>query len=84
MAYTPEDWGEAESNLWDEVSEGFGGLGNDSYATALFDAGWVDSDISTDDRSAARDAFFEYAIDEGYYDSEADFDWEAWREANDY
>lgn len=80
----PEDWGEAEANLWEQISGDYGDMQDDSHAMALFDAGWIDGEISKEDRDAVREEFFEYAIDSDYFDNEGDFDWAAWREANDY
>lgn len=87
--FEPEDWGRDESHLWDEISSDFRDdfgdtLENDRRAMALFDAGWIDDSLSRDARTAARDEFFDYVIEEGYFDDVDDFDWAAWREYMDY
>lgn len=84
--YYPESWEADESLLWGDVSgnrEGdFGFLADDRTAIQLFSAGWVEE---TDyDRTAIRDAFFDYVIEMGYFDDRQDFDWDAWREYMGY
>lgn len=45
----------------------------------LFYAGFVDENLSPEDRQAAREEFFDvYGLPEEY------FDWEGWREAHNY
>lgn len=85
----PGDWGSDESNLWDEIAQQFrddfgNPLESDRHAMALFDAGWIDRELDSADRSAARDAFFDYAIAEGFFDDVDDFDWAEWREYMGY
>lgn len=85
----PEDWDRDESNLWGAIAgeredDFHNDLADDRRAMALFDAGWIDQELSREDRSAARDAFMDYMIEEGYFDNVDDFDWEAWREYMGY
>lgn len=84
--YIPESWEADESQLWEYVSgdrEGdYGFLSDDRTAIALFNEGWIaDTDY---DRTAIRDAFLDYAIEQGYFDDRSDFDWDAWREYMGY
>lgn len=82
-----DEWGADESSLWDQIAyDHVGDAGNfledDRTAQALFDAGWLEGgDI---DSVLARDAFFDYCIDMGYFDDREDFDWEAWRDYMGY
>lgn len=83
-----DDWGAEESELWDQIAgerEGDYGdfLANDPTAQALFNEGWISEDPAGDAR-LMRDAFFDYCIEEGYFDDPAEFDWEAWREYMGY
>lgn len=85
----PESWGADEAGLWAEIGfshEGDYGnyLSDDRHAMALFDQGWIDEGLSPEDRQTIRDAFFDYAIEEGYFDDRGDFDWDAWREYMGY
>lgn len=50
----------------------------DSDGLELFRVGWVDEGENTEDRQAARDAFFD--LMEAYDISRDEFDWEAWRD----
>ena len=89
MPQVPGFWDEDESQLWQEISAGreddrYHPMAQDQYAIDLFSAGWLEDGYSKDDRDAIRDRFFDYAIEEGYFYDEADFDWAAWREYMDY
>lgn len=84
----PESWGGEESQLWEEISrdhrDDFGRMADDEQAMALFSGGWLDDGLSREDRTAIRDAFFDYLIEEGYDFDRDDFDWVAWREYMGY
>lgn len=96
----PEDWEADETNLWASISGGHEGddgswMRGDDEAIALFNAGWLaagytDSETGEfheytyDERKAIRDEFFDYAIEEGFFDDRGEFDWVAWREYMDY
>jgi hypothetical protein len=85
--YYPERWGADESQLWGDIAgtrtDDYGDLlAGDRQAQSLFSAGWIDD--TGFDRSAIRDAFFDYMIEQGYFDDRYDFDWEAWREYMGY
>lgn len=85
----PEEWERDETNLWGAIAGGHQNedgnwLRGDDYAIQLFDAGWLQDGYSREDREAIRDAFFDYAIEEGFYDDRGEFDWQAWREYMDY
>lgn len=78
--FLPNDWSDAEKNLWHDTFDPIGGFA-DRQAQALFDAGYFNTDISSDDRSAIRDALSDYLMDTYGVDFDEVFDWEAWREA---
>lgn len=84
----PEFWGGDESHLWQNISEGhtsdYGEMANDQHAIELFSAGWLEDTNSSADTQALRDAFFDYAIEEGYFFDREDFDWDDWREYMGY
>lgn len=84
----PEFWGAAELELWDGISEGhrsdYGALEQDPSAMAYFSAGWTEEGYTPEERQAIRDAFFDYVIEEGYFDDRDDFDWESWKEYMGY
>jgi hypothetical protein len=85
----PEDWERDETNLWAQISGGHqdddgNWMRGDDTAIALFDAGWLQEGYSREEREAIRDAFFDYAIEEGFFDDREEFDWQAWREYMDY
>lgn len=85
----PESWGADETGLWENVSfqkyDDFGDyLADDRHAQVLFEAGWMNDDIDQGTRTAVRDAFMDYCIEEGYFEDPEDFDWESWREYMGY
>jgi len=71
----PFDWGEAEENFWDRQMDGYLFSDQDEYdrIQELFYEGFMRDDISTEDRSAAREEFYE----ESYI---VDIDWDAFAE----
>lgn len=82
----PESWGRDETELWEQISGPRVGdhneyLADDRTAIALFSAGWLERG---DNPVLARDAFFDYAIEEGFLDDRGEFDWEAWKEYMGY
>ena len=89
--YYPESWGRGETDLWESHIAGarrddFDELMvSDRQAIALFSAGWLEDDGSLGgNRMLIRDAFFDYAIEQGFLDDRGEFDWEAWREYMGY
>ena len=83
----PGSWGEDESGLWENIagnrqSDHNEFFAEDSTAMALFSAGWLEDGV--ENRSLIRDAFFDYAIEEGFLDDRGEFDWEIWREYMGY
>lgn len=83
----PESWGSDESELWEDIAGNKQGdydafLSEDRTAMALFSAGWLED--GTENRMLIRDAFFDYAIEEGYLYDRDEFDWEVWREYMGY
>lgn len=83
----PESWGRDESQLWHDVAKSHRGddgdyLVDDRTAVALFSAGWLED--TGGNSMLIRDAFFDYAIEEGFLDDRGEFDWEAWREYMGY
>lgn len=83
----PESWGEDESQLWEHIagdfSDNYGRMAEDQHAVDLFNAGWLESGYSKEDREAIRNDFFDYAAEDYDFDAD-DFDWMAWREAMGY
>lgn len=86
-----DEWDAADTDLWENVTDDVYGdsgqaFANDDLAQALFESGFVDSEYSGEELSAVREAFFDYCIEAGYFDSDDDISefWEAWREANGY
>jgi len=89
MPQIPGFWDEDESQLWQSISEGreddrYHPMQQDQHALDLFSAGWLEDGYSSADREAIRDQFFDYAIEEGYFYDESDFDWDEWREYMGY
>lgn len=85
----PEDWEEDETNLWASISGGHEGddgtwMRGDDIAIALFNAGWLESGYTDEQRKAIRDDFFDHAIEMGFFDDRGEFDWVAWREYMGY
>jgi hypothetical protein len=74
-----ESWSPTEHQLWDRMwnDDDF----HDPTAEALYHNGFYNFDVSTEDRVAIREALSSYLSDEYGIDFEAQFDWEAWREA---
>lgn len=78
--FLPNNWSETEKDLWQDAFESVGAF-DDRYAQTLFNAGYFETDYSSDERSAIRDRLSEYLMDEYGVDFDDVFDWEAWREA---
>lgn len=80
--FRPESAEQAFDNMAQDL--GIGGETFDSFWTGPKDAetardllwtGWFDDDVDADERVEAREAFFDYVEF-----SEADFDWDQWKE----
>jgi hypothetical protein len=77
--FLPNDWSSYEKDLWG------GTFGNqveqDRVAQALFNEGYFNFDITSDQISAIRNALDDYLLDTYGIDFDEQFDWEAYREA---
>lgn len=70
-------WGEnLENAMWDDV----GGF-DDLYAQALYHEAYFAMEHRGDELTAVRDELQDYLLREYGIDFEAEFDWDAWREA---
>lgn len=80
FGFLPNAWSEFER---DQYTDAFGSTFafNDGTAQALFNEGYFNHDIGSDERIAIRDALNDYLLQEYGIDFDAVFDWEAWREA---
>lgn len=78
--FLPNEWSETEQTLFADAFEPVGAF-DDSIAQALFNEGYFNFDISSDDRVAIREALDGYMMDTYGVDFNDVFDWEAWREA---
>lgn len=74
----PENWNEPEQILWDRQMDGYIFENEDNFSRLqdLMEKGWMDGEISTEDRNYYREEF----LDEAYFDS---FDWGAFQEYYD-
>lgn len=79
-----ERWGDDENRLWDRITDNFGDSFDDMHARVLFDAGWIEGDLTSDQRGMRRDAFLDYMISQEYFQDREDFDWEEWRDFMGY
>ena len=68
-------WDDDERGIWDDA-----GLEeiDDPWPASLFEAGFIDKEISADERHLAREMFFDWYEEMGY--AEQDFPWDEWRE----
>jgi hypothetical protein len=78
--YLPDNWGNTERELYTGAFEDTGAY-DDRTAQVLFNEGYFNFDIGTDERVAIRNALDEYLMDEYGLDFDAVFDWDAWRDA---
>jgi hypothetical protein len=74
----PEYWDNDDLRFWDNISADFG-MRFDETAARRFSAGWLEAGYTDVERGRNRDKFIDYAIEWGYYSSEADFDWAEFR-----
>jgi hypothetical protein len=75
-----QNWSDAERELWGGA---FGESDTffDPVAQALFNEGYFNFDLSTEQIGQIRDTLHDYLIDEYGIDFDQVFDWEAYREA---
>jgi hypothetical protein len=60
----PYDWGDAEIRFWDRVAGEHMFFGQENYdeAQRQFELGFIEDDIDTEDRNAAREEFLEQML----------------------
>lgn len=71
-----------ESYLFDNLSDDADiseRMADDETLKYFFDAAWFDTDISADERYAARELLDEYLDAEYDLDIDEEMDWEVWR-----
>lgn len=74
------DFQRAEESLWVDT---FGEAFADRHAQALFHEAYFAMEHEGTELSAIRDELQRYLAETYEFDFEAEFDWEAWREAYD-
>lgn len=79
----PEEWGETESRLFEDLLAGDSALENDRLAQALYDEALFNFDLSAEDRRDIMDTLRDYLWEEYEIDFDDVFDWESWRELYD-
>lgn len=80
FAFLPQEWSERESEIWNSSFGEYDAL-YDPVAQALYNEGYFNFDIDSDQRAAIRDALDEYMSQEYGIDFDDVFDWDAWRDA---
>lgn len=78
--FLPGSWSPTESEIW-QSSFGEGDAFYDPVAQELYNQGFFNFDISSDDRMAIRGALEDYLHDEYGVSFDDVFDWDAWRDA---
>lgn len=78
--FLPNNWGDNERNLYFDAFEPVGAY-QDTTAQALYNEGYFNYDISTEQRVAIREALDNYMWQEYGVDFQEIFDWEAFRDA---
>jgi hypothetical protein len=80
--YVPQDWSDAEAQIYDRMVSGDAEIGNDQHLQGLYDAAFFDNIHGNGgpEHDFLVDALRDYLLDR--YDIEFDdvFDWEAWRD----
>jgi hypothetical protein len=74
----PDNWNAPEQKLWDDIMGEFIFSSEEEYERLqdMMEKGWMEGDISTEDRNYYREEF----LDEAYF---ATFDWGAFQEYYD-
>lgn len=78
--FLPNNWSATERGLYADAFEPVGAY-QDMTAQALYNEGYFNRDIDTDQRVAIRHALDEYMSDVYGVDFQEIFDWDSWREA---
>lgn len=78
--FLPNGWSDFERESYVDSFAEIGGT-NDTTLQALFNEGYFNFDITSDDRIAIRHALDEYLAQEYGISFDDVFDWHAWREA---
>ena len=73
-------WTENQQSLYESAFEPIGAF-DDPVAQTLFENGYLNPDVSSDDRITAREVLSDYIADTYGYDFDDIFDWEAWRDS---
>lgn len=78
--FLPDNWSNNEKDMWVGAFEPIGAF-DDRHAQALFNEGYFNFELPSDERVAIREALDEYLMNEYGIDFDEIFDWEAWRDA---
>lgn len=78
--FLPDGWSSYEKEAW-AGSLGSLGSNDDRVAQALFNEGYFNFDLPSDQINAIRDALDDYLFENYGIDFNDIFDWEAYREA---
>lgn len=77
--FEPDVWTDKQAEIYEDTFPN-PTLSSDPVVEALFFHGYMDMEIDTPERNAAREALYEYLNDEYGVDFDEVFDWEEWRE----
>lgn len=80
FAFLPQDWSEKESEIWQNSFGDFDAF-HDPVAQTLYNEAFFNFDAREGEVSAIRTALEEYLATEYGIDFDAEFDWDAWRDA---
>lgn len=80
FAFLPQEWSETESEIWQNSFGDFDAF-YDPIAQAMYNEAFFNFDAREGQISAIRDALEEYLAAEYGIDFDAEFDWDAWRDA---
>lgn len=80
FAFLPQDWSETESEIWQNSFGDFDAF-YDPVAQTLYNEAFFNFDAREGEVSAIRNALEEYLATEYGIDFDAEFDWDAWRDA---
>lgn len=80
FAFLPQNWSDTESEIW-QNSFGEFDVFYDPVAQTLYNEAFFNFDAREGEVSAIRTALEEYLEREYGIDFDAEFDWDAWRDA---
>lgn len=80
FAFLPQEWSERENEIWQNSFGDFDAF-YDPVAQTLYNEAFFNFDAREGQVSAIRVALEQYLADEYGIDFDAEFDWDAWRDA---